>query len=80
MNYEKIVMIQAYDILTRKDFRWTNEFSEEMRKSFLQLLLDYFTDIEHYEKCAVIVKLQNKNLENMNENISKTIKSGSGIR
>lgn len=73
-------MIQAYDILTRKDFRWTNEFSEEMRKSFLQLLLDYFTDIEHYEKCAVIVKLQNKNLENMNENISKTIKSGSGIR
>jgi|TARA_Y100000287_G_C14212231_1_gene351525 hypothetical protein len=80
MNYEKIVMIQAYDILTRKDFRWTNEFSEEMKKSFLQLLLDYFTDIEHYEKCAVIVKLQNKNLENMNENISKTIKSGSGIR
>ena len=73
-------MIQAYDILTRKDFRWTNEFSEEMRKSFLQLLLDYFTDIEHYEKCAVIVKLHNKNLENMNENISKTIKSGSGIR
>ncbi len=73
-------MIQAYDILTRKDFRWTNEFSEEMKKSFLQLLLDYFTDIEHYEKCAVIVKLQNKNLENMNENISKTIKSGSGIR
>ena len=52
-----------------------------MKKSFLQLLLDYFTDIEHYEKCGnVIVKLQNKNLENMNENISKTIKSGSGIR
>ena len=69
-----------HDILTRKDFRWTNEFSEEMKKSFLQLLLDYFTDIEHYEKCAIIVKLQNKNLENMNENISKTIKSGSGIR
>ena len=80
MNYEKKVMIQTYDILTKKDFKWTNEFSLEMRKSLLKLLLDYFTDIEHYEKCAVIVKLQNKSLENMNENISKTIKSGSGIR
>ena len=31
-----------------------NEFSEEMKKSFLQLLLDYFTDIEHYEKCGLL--------------------------
>ena len=77
-------MIQTYEILTKKDFRWTNEFSSEMRQSLLKLLLDllldYFTDIEHYEKCAVIVKLQNKSLENMNENISKANITGSGIR
>ena len=50
MNYEKKVMIQAYNILTKKDFKWTDEFSLEMRNQFLDLLLNYFTEIEHYEK------------------------------
>jgi len=39
MNYEKKVMIQAYNILTKKDFKWTDEFSLEMRNQFLDLLL-----------------------------------------
>ena len=52
MNYEKRVMIQAFNILTKRDFKWTDEFSLEMRKQFLDLLLEYFTEIEHYEKCA----------------------------
>jgi len=80
MNYEKKVMAQAYNILTKKDFKWTDEFSLEMRNQFLDLLLNYFTDIEHYEKCAVIVKLQKQSLGIMNENISKTNITGSGIR
>ena len=80
MNYEKRVMIQAFNILTKKDFKWTDEFSLEMRKQFLELLLNYFTEIEHYEKCAVIVKLQKQSLEIMNENISKTNITGSQIR
>ena len=79
MNYEKKVMIQAFNILTKKDFKWTDEFSSEMKTEFLDLLLNYFTDIEHYEKCAVIVKIQTKSLENMNEDISKTNFTGSGI-
>lgn len=80
MNYEKRVMIQAFNILTKKDFEWTDEFSLEMRNQFLDLLLNYFTEIEHYEKCAVIVKLQKQSLEIMNENISKTNITGSEIR
>ena len=79
MNYEKKVMIQAYNILTKKDFKWTDEFSLEMRNQFLDLLLNYFTEIEHYEKCAVIVKLQKQSLEIMNEKISKTNFTGSRI-
>ena len=79
MNYEKKVMIQAYNILTKKDFKWTDEFSLEMRNQFLDLLLNYFTEIEHYEKCAVIVKLQKQRWEIMNENISKTNFTGSRI-
>ena len=73
-------MIQAFNILTKKDFKWTDEFSLEMKTQFLDLLLNYFTGIEHYEKCAVIVKIQTKSLENMNENISKTNITGSQIR
>tara|TARA_A200000159_G_scaffold126605_1_gene121951 strand:- start:664 stop:906 length:243 start_codon:yes stop_codon:yes gene_type:complete len=80
MNYEKRVMIQAFNILVKKDFKWTDEFSLEMRKQFLDLLLNYFTEIEHYEKCAVIVKLQKQSLEIMDENISKTNITGSQIR
>ena len=72
-------MIQCFNILTRKDFEWTDEFSLEMRNQFLDLLLDYFTDIEHYEKCAIIVK-KKQSLESMNENISKTNITGSKIR
>ena len=79
MNYEKRVMIQAFNILTKKDFEWTDEFSLEMRNQFLDLLLEYFTDIEHYEKCAIIVK-KKQSLEIMNENISKTNITGSEIR
>lgn len=80
MNYEREVMIQAYEILTKKNFKWTNEFSLEMRNQFLKLLLDYFTDIEHYERCAVILELQKKqSMENMNGNFSKTNFTGSGI-
>ena len=79
MNYEKKVMIQCFNILTREDFEWTDEFSLEMRNQFLDLLLEYFTDIEHYEKCAIIVK-KKQSLEIMNENISKTNITGSQIR
>lgn len=79
MNYEREAMIQAFNILTKKDFKWTDEFSLEMKTQFLDLLLNYFTGIEHYEKCAVIVKIQTNSLENMNENISKTNITGSEI-
>jgi len=79
MNYEKKVMEMAYQILIRKGFKWSNEFTLEMRKEFTELLLTHFTELEHYEKCANIVKLQKRNMENMNENISKTNFTGSGI-
>jgi hypothetical protein len=76
MNYEKEVLINAYEILTKADFKWTDEFRDEMKVKLINLLLEYFTSIEHYEKCAKLaIKL--KHLENRNENISKTIITGS---
>jgi hypothetical protein len=76
MNYEKKVMESAYEILKKGDFVWSTEFKDEMKHQLLDLLLDYFTDIEHYEKCAFIHKLSIK-LENKNENISERIITGS---
>ena len=78
MNYERQVMDSAFRILKKKDFKWGHEFDNGMKKGLLNLLLTYFTDIEHYEKCAHIHSLL-KNLEKMNENISKTNFTGSGI-
>jgi hypothetical protein len=76
MNYEKKVMVNAYEILTKKDFEWTYEFNHSMRVQFVNLLLEYFTEVEHYEKCAKLVTIL-KGLENMNENISETTTTGS---
>ena len=68
MNYEQKVMESAYNILMKDGFEWGPEFNTEMQSQFLNLLLEYFTDIEHYEKCADIVKMQ---ILETNANIGK---------
>jgi hypothetical protein len=78
MNYEREVMESAFRILSKKNFKWGYEFDDRMKEDLLNLLLTYFTDIEQYEKCAHIHSMI-KDLENMNENISKTNFTGSGI-
>lgn len=71
-------MESAFRILSKKNFKWGYEFDDRMKRELLNLLLTYFTDIEQYEKCAHIHSMI-KDLENMNENISKTNFTGSGI-
>tara|TARA_Y100000389_G_scaffold156864_1_gene157836 strand:+ start:32 stop:271 length:240 start_codon:yes stop_codon:yes gene_type:complete len=79
MNYENEVMESAFRILKKKNFKWGYEFDNGMKKDLLNLLLKYFTDVEQYEKCSHIYSML-KDLENMNENISKTNITGSKIR
>ena len=79
MNYEREVMESAFRILSKKNFKLGYEFDDRMKNELLNLLLTYFTDIEQYEKCAHIHSMI-KDLENMNENISKTNITGSKIR
>ena len=76
MNYEKKVMESTYEILMKKDFEWSYEFKDEMKVKMLQLLIEYFTDIEEYERCAHLSKLLT-NLGDKNENNSKAITTGS---
>jgi len=77
---------RLYKYLERLDSdNFGNEFkigeSFDRDQAFLSLdyLRVYFENIEHYEKCANIVKLQNKSLEIMNGNISKANITGSNI-
>ena len=79
MNYERQVMESAFRILNKKNFKWGYEFDDRMKTDLLNMLLTYFTDIEQYEKCAHIHSMI-KDLENMNENTSKTNITGSKIR
>ena len=76
MSYEKKVMEQAYIILMKEDFEWTETFQDDMKLKLLNLLLEYFSDIEHYEKCSKLKPIINR-LENVDENISKTTVTGS---
>ena len=76
MNYEKKVMESTYEILMKKDFTWSYEFKDEMKVQLVTLLIDYFTDIEEYEKCAHLSKLLT-NLGENNENMGEAIATGS---
>ena len=77
---KKFLRNQRFKIFPEFNFKSTlNGGFIDNRNQFLDLLLEYFTDIEHYEKCAIIVK-KKQSLEIMNENISKTNITGSKIR
>lgn len=76
MSYENKVMEQAYFILMKDDFEWSDSFQDDMKLKLLSLLLDYFSDIEHYEKCSKLKPII-KRLESIDENISKTTVTGS---
>jgi len=76
-NYEKLVMEQAYNILSDSDFKWGYEFRNDMKLDLLNLLIQYFTDIEHYEKCSKLKPIIEK-LENVDVKYnSETIETGS---
>lgn len=76
MDYEKKVMRIAYDIISDGEFSWRTDFNYDMKMELLKLLIEYFTDIEQYEKCSKLSKMINS-LEKTNENISETTITGS---
>ena len=78
MNYEKKVMENAYEILTTVGFEWSLEFRDVMKTQLINLLLEYFTEIEEYERCTKLQTMKT-NLENKNENISENVITGSKI-
>jgi len=70
-------MENTFEILTKDDFEWTDEFSPNMKLQLVHLVLTYFEDVEEYEKCAKLHYILSE-LEMKNENHNKTITTGSG--
>lgn len=76
-NYEKKVMEQVYDILMEDDFKWSVDFNHSMKVDLVNLLIEYFKNIEDYRKCSKLKPIM-VNLENENDEHScKTITTGS---
>jgi len=71
MNYELKVMQNSFEIITKDEFKWGDEFTHNMRLKLVKLMLDYFTNVEEYEKCSVLLKIYN-DLENLDESYSET--------
>lgn len=65
-NYELRAMDQVYNIIV--DGRGS-EVSKEMKKTIIQTLIDYYTELEDYEKCGNL-KISLEMLEMMNDNDS----------
>ena len=69
-DYEQLVMLDVYNIISTKGFVEDDTFTKPERGDYLKLLLEYFEDVEHYDKCT---KLRNmiKKMETTDENSSK---------
>ena len=65
-NYELRAMDQVYNIIV--DGRGS-EVSKEMKKTIIQTLIDYYTELEDYEKCGNL-NVSLEMLEMMNDNDS----------
>lgn len=49
-------MKDSYELLIAKDVEWPYELSDSNKVELLQQAIDYFSEIEEYEKCAILHK------------------------
>lgn len=66
MNYLNAVFGDTYNIISKKGFRWSSEFTNPMKLELVSMLIKYFELTEDYEKCAIL-KPKLKRLEKLNE-------------
>lgn len=77
IDYEKMVMEKAYEILLKPEFKWSSYFKHYMKVELISLLIEYFEDVEDYRKCSKL-KTIIENLESSNdEHSGKGIETGS---
>ena len=55
-NYFNQIMHEGYVLLVADTVDWPYELEDEQKINLLQLALEYFQDLEEYEKCILLQK------------------------
>jgi hypothetical protein len=55
-NYFNQMMLAGYELLIADTVDWPYELDDRQKINLLQLALEYFQDLEEYEKCALLQK------------------------
>jgi len=65
-NYLDLSLREAYEVLTSNKDPWPHNFQPSKKIKFIDQLIEYFQNMEEYERCAELVKIKEKvtNVEN----------------
>jgi hypothetical protein len=51
-NYFNQLMLDGYNMLSAEDIDWPKDISYTQRMELLQTTIEYFQELEDYEKCV----------------------------
>lgn len=57
-NYIKVLFIKSIDIMQYDSWTWPSTWGKEKKNEFLSESLEYATELELYEQCAIIRDVQ----------------------
>jgi hypothetical protein len=62
-KYFNITMDEVYDLLSHHKNPWPNTFSKARKLQLLDNIIEYYQEQEHFERCAYLMALRNKIME-----------------
>ena len=69
-NYLDITVDEVYDVITKINV-WPNGFTQTMKISFINKMIQHFEEREEYEKCAKLYDIIQR-LENNQSDIGRS--------
>jgi hypothetical protein len=57
-NYIEVLFIESIDIMQYDSWDWPSTWGKEKKNEFLSESLEYATELELYEQCAIIRDVQ----------------------
>tara|TARA_R110000824_G_scaffold152777_1_gene324063 strand:- start:1149 stop:1406 length:258 start_codon:yes stop_codon:yes gene_type:complete len=64
-NYLDLTLREAYNLITSASDPWPNKFRTYKKVKFIDQLIEYFTELEEYERCAKLVQIKNSILNEL---------------
>jgi hypothetical protein len=62
-KYFDVTMDEVYDLLTHHKNPWPASFSKARKLQLLDNIIEYYTEQEEFERCAVLTALRNRLLK-----------------